>query len=199
MIRASGSSLALVGASLAALGVVGAFVAFPVVRKAEARALESGRLLGRAAQISAATRERDALRDRVEAAQTASREVLRRIPSSTDQASLMRMLAVETSGEVMTQMINAGEIVPASSQPASPFKAVPVTVEMVATFPAVMKLLTNAEGSDRLVRAIRITIEKQPRKDSRRDADWDSPFVKAVLELDAVYGNAVDVSSEVKP
>jgi hypothetical protein len=70
---------------------------------------------------------------------------------------------------------------------------------MVATFPEVMKLLTRAEGSDRLVRAIKLTIEKQPKRENRREADWDSPFVKATLELDAVYGSVADASDEVKP
>ena len=199
MIRASGSSIALLGASLAAIGAVIGFVAYPAVRKAEARALERGRLFGRAAQIDAVTRERDALKSRVEDAQAASRTVLRSIPAVTDQASLMRMLAVNTSHDVLTQVINAAESVPASPSPRSPFRAVPVTVEMVATFPEVMKLLTRAEGSDRLVRAIKLTIEKQPKRENRREADWDSPFVKATLELDAVYGSVADASDEVKP
>lgn len=199
MIRPSGSSVALLGASFLALGVVCVFAVYPAVQKAEARALEAGRLLGRAAQVGAATRERDTLRASVDAATASSREVLRNIPVTTDQAALMRMLAVETGAGVQTQMINAGEIVPASPQPTSPFKAVPVTVEMVATFPEVMKLLTRAEGSDRLVRAIRVVIEKQPKKDSRRDLDWESPFVKATLELDAVYGMPADIAGEVKP
>jgi len=199
MMRASGSSFGLLGASLAALGAVIGFVAYPAVRRAEERALECGRLLGRAAQIEAATRERDALKKRVEDAQQASRTVLRSIPAATDQASLMRMLAVETSSSVATQTINAGESVPASPSAKVPYRAVPVTVEMVATFPEVMSLLTRAEGSDRLVRAIKLTIEKQPKRENRREADWDSPFVRATLELDAVYGVAPDSSDEVKP
>lgn len=199
MMRAAGSSFALLGASLAALAAVIGFVAYPAVRKAEERALECGRLLGRASQIEAATRERDALKERVVDAQRASRTVLRSIPTVTDQASLMRMLAVATSHDVLTQVINAGESIPASPSAKLPYRAVPVTVEMVATFPEVMNLLTRAEGSDRLVRAIKLTIEKQPKRDNRREADWDSPFVKATLELDAVYGSAATAADEVKP
>lgn len=200
MIRASGSSFALLGASLTAFGLVVGFVAYPALRRAEERALECGRLLGRAAQIESATRERDVLKERVQEVQRSSRTVLRSIPATTDQATLMRMLAVETSPHVLTQVINAGESVPASPAARMPFRAVPVSVEMVATFPEVLGLLTRAEGSDRLVRAIKLTIEKQAKKDSRREADWDSPFVKATLELDAVYGVAADnAAPEVKP
>jgi hypothetical protein len=199
MMRASGPSLALLGASVAALGVVGAFSAYPTLCRVEERALESGRLLGRAAQLDAATRERDELKQLVQSAQQSAQSVLRSIPASTDQASLMRMLAVETGPKVLTQMINAGDPVPASPAARVPYRAVPVSVEMVATFPAVLELLTRAEGSDRMVRAIKLSIEKQPKRDNRRESDWDSPFVKATLEFDAVYGSAEQLSSEVKP
>jgi site-specific recombinase XerC len=59
--------------------------------------------------------------------------------------------------------------------------------------------LLQVSLTDRLVRAIKLTIEKQPKRENRREADWDSPFVKATLELDAVYGSVADVSDEVKP
>ena len=62
MMRASGSSFALLGASVVALGLAVAFSAYPTLRQAEADALESGRLLGRAAQIESVTRERDELK-----------------------------------------------------------------------------------------------------------------------------------------
>jgi hypothetical protein len=63
----------------------------------------------------------------------------------------------------------------------------------------VLDLLTRAEGSDRLVRAIKLSIEKQSKRENRRESDWDSPFVKATLEFDAVYGSAAAPSAEVKP
>lgn len=199
MIRASRSSILMLASSTAALGAVVGFVVYPTLRKADERATEAGRLLGRAAQLSAATRERDEMRDRVEASRAASREVLRSIPTTTDQAALMRMLAVETGGDVQTQVINAGEAVPATPVASSPYKAVPVSVEMTATFPEIMNLLARAEGGERLVRAIKVTIEKPPKRDNRRDADWESPFVKANIDFDAVFGAATDTASGVTP
>jgi hypothetical protein len=62
-----------------------------------------------------------------------------------------------------------------------------------------MGLLSRVEGGDRLVRPIRITLEKQAKRDNRREADWDSPFVRATIDLDAVYGSAVAARSEEKP
>lgn len=199
MMRASGSSFALLGASVVALGLTIGFSAYPTLRRAEESALESGRLLGRAAQIESVTRERDELKKRVEAAQSSAATILRSIPTATDQASLMRMLAVETSPDVLTQTINAGDSVPASPAPRMPYRAVPVSVEMVATFPEVLELLSRAEGSERMVRAIKLSIEKQSKRDNRRESDWDSPFVKATLEFDAVYGSAEAPAAEVKP
>ena len=197
--RFSNSSITLLAASIVGLGVVCAFVAFPAVTRAETRALESGRLVARASQLESATKERDDLRARVEAARVASRAVLRAIPTHPDQASLMRMLAVETKPTVLMQTINAGDPVIASPLEELTFSAVPIKVEMVATFPEIMGLLSLVEGGDRLVRPIRITLEKQAKRDNRREADWDSPFVRAMIDLDAVYGSAVVVRSEEKP
>jgi hypothetical protein len=70
---------------------------------------------------------------------------------------------------------------------------------MIATVPEVMKRLSRAEGSDRLVRTIKVTIEKQAKRDNRRESDWDTPFVKATIDLDAVYGQMASAKSEVKP
>lgn len=197
--RVSGSSLTLLGSSLLGLAVVCGFVAYPTLNRAEARALESGRLMARASQLEAATRERDELRERVEAARLDSLAVLRVIPSQPDQASLMRMLAVETKPTVLMQTINAGDPVTASPRESGSFSAVPIKVEMVATFSEVMTLLARAEGSERLVRPIRVTLEKQAKRDNRRETDWDSPFVKATIDLDAVYGSAAATGSEGKP
>lgn len=198
MIRPSRLSLALLGASFLTL----AGVAYPCatwLKQAETDALKAGELFGWAAQIETKTRELETARQRVESVKTASREVIRDIPLAADQAMLMRMLAVETGDSVQSQMISAGEPVPASLAAASPYKAVPVTVDMVATFPEVMRLLGRAEGGDRLVRTIKISIEKQSKRDNRREPDWDSPFVKAVIELDAVYGSAAGPAKEGTP
>ena len=86
--------------------------------------------------------------------------------------------------------VTAGEPVPATPRSKESLKAVPVTVEITATFDEVMGLLARAENDRRLVRAIRVEMEKATRADNRRDIDWDSPFVRATIELDAIYGSA---------
>jgi Tfp pilus assembly protein PilO len=190
MIRPSGTALGLLGASVAAFGLVVGFLVVPVLRSADERALECGRLYARIGKIDSARLERDEIRERVESAQASSRAVLRQIPDATDQAALMSMLAVETGSSVLNQTVTAGEPVPATPRSKESLKAVPVTVEITATFDEVMGLLARAENDRRLVRAIRVEMEKATRADNRRDIDWDSPFVRATIELDAIYGSA---------
>lgn len=190
MIRPSGTALGLLGASVAAFGLVVGFLVVPTLRSADERALECGRLYARIGKIDSARLERDGIRERVESAQASSRAVLRQIPDATDQAALMSMLAVETGSSVLNQTVTAGEPVPATPRSKESLKAVPVTVEITATFDEVMGLLARAENDRRLVRAIRVEMEKATRADNRRDIDWDSPFVRATIELDAIYGSA---------
>jgi Tfp pilus assembly protein PilO len=190
MIRPSGTALGLLGASVAAFGLVVGFLVVPALRSADERAHECGRLYARLGKIDSARLERDEIRERVESAQASSRAVLRQIPDATDQAALMSMLAVETGSSVLNQTVTAGEPVPATPRSKESLKAVPVTVEITATFDEVMGLLARAENDRRLVRAIRVEMEKATRADNRRDIDWDSPFVRATIELDAIYGSA---------
>lgn len=190
MIRPSGTSLGLLGASVAAFGLVVGFLVVPALRRADERALECGRLYARIGKIESARLERDEIRERVESAQASSQSVLRQIPDATDQAALMSMLALETGSSVLSQTVTAGEPVPATPRSKESLKAVPVTVEITATFDEVMGLLARAENDRRLVRAIRVEMEKATRPDNRRDIDWDSPFVRATIELDAIYGAA---------
>jgi len=198
MIRPAGSALGLLGASVAAFAVVIAFVLAPALRRADERTLECGRLFARIGKIDAASRERDEIQRRVESARSDSESILRVIPKATDQASLMSMLAVETGSKVQMQTVTAAEPVPATPRPREALKAVPVTVEMTATFDEIIALLARAENDRRLVRAIRVDIEKAARPDNRRDTDWDSPFVRAMIELDAIYGDASAIA-EVAP
>ncbi len=187
--RPSTASLSVFAAALMMFGAVGGFSVYPAWTRAEVRAVESGRLLSRASQFDTLTRERDAVRAVVESARVASRQVLRNIPSEADQGALMRMLAIGAGPDVGTQTIVAGDVVPAMPS-ASGYSAVPVTVEMTASFARVMEILARAEGDRKLVRPIRIEISRVA--DQAPNAKSSSPagFVEARIELDAVYGSA---------
>lgn len=189
--EASRASLAGLAVATASLVAVAWLVALPALEVAESRALEAGRLLGRAEQRERIERDRDRVQASLADARVASASVLRVIPHEADQAHLMRMLAVGTGADVGTQTIVAGDSLPATPSADTPYRAVPVTVEMKATFARVMEILARAENDSRLVRPIRVEIRRPadrgaPRGDAA--ASEGATLVEAVLELDAVYG-----------
>lgn len=187
------SRASLVTCLCAGTATAAALVLFagPAWQRAEANGLESGRLLTRAAQFEALERERDSVQADVSRRRMLADAVLREIPADPQQASVMRMFAVQSGADVGAQTIVAGEALPAT-QKSSGFKAVPVTIDMTATYAQVMEVLSRAEGARRLVRPIRIEISR-PLEDERRDVALQgarSSFVEARIELDAVYGSA---------
>ena len=198
----SGVSLAAFGCSLAVFASVMTLAVYPAWMRAEARATESGRLLARASQLAALESERDRLREDLKNARSASERVLRQSPTESEQGSqvgaLMRTLAVGASSEVENQTIVAGEPVPALLKE-SRFRAIPLTVEMHASFSRVMEILARAEGDRRLVRPIRIEITRPQARTgstSGRVMSEESGFVEARLELDAVYATGEEPASE---
>lgn len=196
--RPSGASLAYLAASCAVLGGVAFLHALPVLRTADDRAAESARLFARASQLDTLSAERETLRAEVAMARAEAERVLREIPSASEQGArtgaLMRALAIAAGSDVGSQTIVAGEPVPAMPSE-SAFRAVPLTVEMEASFARVMEILARAESDGRLVRPIRVEIARPVDRSGRsaedRSADdATSGFVDATIELDAVYETA---------
>ena len=183
------TSTMLLSISVAAVGLTVWKIAIPSFEEGERRMLEAGRLLALQSQEASLVSERERSRGDLERALSAVRATVRTIPREADQAQLMRMLAVGASEEVGTQTIVAGDPVPAINADSTPFKAVPVTVEMEATFGRVMQVLARAERDMRLVRPLHVSIVR-PAEDHAGAKDAAAPrFVDARIELDAVYGS----------
>ncbi len=203
MMHASRTSLALLATSLAAVGGAAGFLLWPALEASDARTAECGRLLSQAARHDEIAAGRDRMRDSLAEARAAAARVLRSIPAEAEQAHLMRMLAVGSDGDMGTQTIVAGDAVPATPGGTGALRAVPVTIDMKATFARVMEVLARAEGDRRLVRPIRIEIERPAEgKDARGAAaanpasDGSSNLVEARIELDAVYGSASEFQQQ---
>lgn len=225
---ATGGSLAVLGLSVLAVAGAAGMLLWPAVVASEERAAECGRLLSQVERHDAIAAERDAMRVDLASARTAAARVLRTIPQGADQAHLMRMLAVGTGPDMGTQTIVAGEPVPATPDGAAasnggkvppsgtsatssgtsatsraranaPLRAVPVTVEMRASFERVMEVLARAEGDRRLVRPIHIEIQRPDESAAARAAArggaavalGDASLVEARLELDAVFAAGI--------
>jgi len=223
---ATKGSLSVLGLSVLAVAGAAGMLLWPAVVASEERAAECGRLLSQVERHDAIAAERDAMRADLASARVAAARVLRTIPQGADQAHLMRMLAVGTGPDMGTQTIVAGEPVPATPAAASPtnaatnatanattgatrvrtdapLRAVPVIVEMRASFERVMEVLARAEGDRRLVRPIHIEIQRPDAGASARAGarnaggaaagtdDGAATLVEARLELDAVFAAAI--------
>lgn len=184
--RPSNASLAGCAGGAIALVASVLWLGLPALARAEERSIETGRLHARAAQLESARGELARARVELGRAQGSSRRVLRSVPRDPDQGSLMRMLAVGAGPEVGTQTIVAGESVPATPAADGRYRAVPVTIDMQATFARVMEIVARAEETDRLVRPIRIEIARALDGERGRPPSPDG-FVEARIELDAVY------------
>jgi hypothetical protein len=224
---ATKGSLSVLGLSVLAVAGAAGMLLWPAVVASEERAAECGRLLSQVERHDAIAAERDAMRADLASARVAAARVLRTIPQGADQAHLMRMLAVGTGPDMGTQTIVAGEPVPATPAAApnptnaaanattnattgatrvrtdAPLRAVPVIVEMRASFERVMEVLARAEGDRRLVRPIHIEIQRPDAgaiaRAGARNAggaaagtvDGAATLVEARLELDAVFAAAI--------
>ena len=197
----SRASLWFLGMACASFVLVMTLVAYPAWMRAEARSAESGRLLARASQLAMLEAERDQLRRDLASTRQDCAHVLRTIPTEEEQGSqmgaLMRTLAIGAGTDVQNQTIVAGEPIPALLRE-SRYRAIPLTVEMQASFSRVMEILARAEGEKRLVRPIRIEITRPQERSgagSDREGATQSAFVEAKLELDAVYAKAEEAGA----
>ena len=199
---ASRISLTLLGCSMLAVGAASGFLLWPALEASDARHTECGRLLSQIERADDIAVERDRVRTELESVRASAHRVLRTIPSVPEQAHLMRMLAVGAGPDMGTQTIVAGEPLPASPSGNARLRAIPVTVEMIASFECVMEVLARAESDRRLVRPIHIKIQRPVAPLGAREehfAPGGGTLVEARLELDAVFDGAMAAEAEQQP
>jgi Tfp pilus assembly protein PilO len=109
---------------------------------------------------------------------------LRDIPARPDTVELIRRLSMPRDDVTVLDQsfLTSG---PAAAVPGGDVrtKAMPVTVEMEASFDAVFALIDAAESMPRLVRVAGVKLSAD--RDRRKDAVV--PFVTARVELDAIF------------
>lgn len=110
-------------------------------------------------------------------------EELKQVPAAPEIASLMPQLSLPVDGErVLDQTFNAGNPVEAvPGDPDAP-QAVPVIIEMQATFDSIFAILRAAETMDRLIRVTSVRIACE-----RPDEEQDQDILTASIGLDAIY------------
>ena len=125
------------------------------------------------------------------------------VPATPDGAAASNGGKVPPSGTSATpsgiSATSSGTSATSRARANAPLRAVPVTVEMRASFERVMEVLARAEGDRRLVRPIHIEIQRPDESAAARAAarggaavaPGDASLVEARLELDAVFAAGI--------
>jgi len=133
----------------------------------------------RTALIGRLVEELDSAKDR-------AKNTLKRIPNSPEIAELIRQLSMPVDGYfVADQTFTAGRSKEASPDEDVTARAVPLTVDVVARYDAVLELIRRAESSDRLVRVASVRVRRHPDK-SNIESDNDAMLI-ASITLEAVF------------
>lgn len=128
-------------------------------------------------RVERAARELDLLERRVEAD-------FRVIPESADIAQIMRILSLPVDERtVFDQTFTAGAAVEAVTGSSFPERAVPLSVDMKATFDSVYLVLATAERTERLVRVSSVRLAA----DRTAGDPAQMPMLIASVGLEVIY------------
>jgi len=171
--------------ALFVLGV--AFLVWPAYRQAHRINSQTQELIRKSDRLEDDTSVVKELAERLQQLRRRIEEDLKTVPNEPRVAEMMRRLSLPVDGvTVRDQTFAAGEPKPASQQADIPFKAIPLTVELDASFDAVFSLLRATEQSPQLVRTRSLHIERKSEKD---DNTISKNWLRATISLEAVYGS----------
>lgn len=104
---------------------------------------------------------------------------LRRIPDSTDMATLITALTVPADGyTVLDQTFNRGRVRAIPTVEDGSLYSLPLIIEMTATFDRVYALIEAVEQIPDLVRVTSVRVERHPKHEN---------MIQATINLDAVF------------
>lgn len=172
-----------VAGGLLVLLLGGALLVWPNYREARAIRQEVVELRGKISGLAGQTGKVEQLADELEAARRRVGEELKLVPETADVAGLMRKLSLPVDGRtVLDQTFTAGN--PCDAVPGESFseRALPLTVDMEATFDSVFALICAAERMDRLVRISSVRVAAERPGDGP-----DVPMLTASVGLEVVY------------
>jgi Tfp pilus assembly protein PilO len=182
-----------VGGMVALLVVGVAFLAWPAYRDALQIRSQTQQLLEKSQRLQGDTRVVTRLAERVRNLRTHVERDLKVIPDEPRIAEMMRRLSLPVDGiTVRDQTFAAGSPKPASTQHEVPFNAVPVTVELDASFDAIFSLLRATESTPQLIRVHSVHIERSAEEGkSQVPSDW----LHATLSLEAIHRSEEETAS----
>lgn len=179
--------LTMAGIAGGILGLGGAALVWPAVSERERISEEIASLHERMHGYSGQTTELETLAAEVNELGVKVRSELKDIPAHAEVAQLIRRLSMDVDGvTVLDQTFTAGQSDHASQHESNPAQAMPVTVDMEATFDSIFAMLRNVERTQRLLRVN--TLEMQEIEQAEEDADpYAMPLVRAKIGIEAVY------------
>ncbi len=163
--------------------VVGILVfAWPWYRERHEISLRLHSLQSKVSSLTDRTAELERLAREVEDARKVI-ATLRTIPDSPDIASLMRELSIPVDGwSVLDQTFASSTATDAVPDADLSTQAMPVTVEMEASFDSLFSLVNSAESMNRLVRVASVRITSEETEDRSV-----APMLHATVGLEAIF------------
>lgn len=196
----SNRQIFLGGAGLTVLVAVMAWLfIWPGYRDARGFRVQVEILCGKIAGLEDGHREVGRLKEQVDEAGRLVGERCKEIPASPEVAELIRKLSLPVDGVSVTdQTFTAGsaEAIDASGLEGWTFWAMPLKVEMSATFESIYALLRAAESMNQLMRVSSLKVickrdEKSSAPVAAPGADV-SPMLNASVGLEAIYDPPAD-------
>jgi len=153
-----------IAGALLVLVLGGALLVWPNYRETRAVRQEITKLQQKISALADQTGVVASLSDELKQARQRVEEELKFIPRTSDVAGLMRKLSLPVDGRtVLDQTFTAGSPCDAAVGETFTERAMPLTVDLEATFDSVFALIRAAELMDRLVRvsSVRMAAERQ--------------------------------------
>jgi len=160
------------------------FIIWPNYRQAATIRRQTADLRDKVADLSGQTQALHRLAEDVSRARTRVEQELKPIPETQDMAGLIQKLSQDVDHvRVRDQTFTVGSAGEAIIGGKSSMQAMPLTVDIEATFDSVFALIQNAESIDRLVRisSVRVLCKRDDKQQS------DPPIVKASVGLEAIF------------
>jgi len=186
----------MIAAALLALCVllIGSMFIYPNYRKAAGIRSQVRDLQQKMADLEGQTQEVERLARDVRAQRMRMEAEHKAIPSTPDMSSLMQKLSQPVDYiNVVAQNLTTGSAADAIVNSDCGVKAMPLTVDMEASFESVFALIRSAESVHRLVRvaSLRVSCKHDEKVNASSAAAGkllpSSPIVKATIGLEAIY------------
>lgn len=160
------------------------YIIWPNYRQAAVIRRQTADLRAKVDDLSGQTQAVHRLAEDVTRARQRVETTLKPIPETQDMAGLIQKLSQDVDHmRVRDQTFTVGSVGDAIIGGKSSMQAMPLTVDIEATFDSVFALIQNAESIDRLVRiaSVRVLCKRDDKQPS------NPPIVKASVGLEAIF------------